>query len=186
MGEIINAVHLCIDMQNVFAKGGVWETPWMEKVLPVIADIAARYSEWTIFTRFITPERPEDRAGQWQAYFAKWRCATRSELRPGDLEIVPPLARYSPPAESVLYVVPARPSDCVAQHVAWHQGRPRCRLPSSARRAEKRCALLPRMLARRSSAPAARTWLHSAPPRSMRKTFPFSMWKSSRMARRVS
>ena len=98
MGEIINAVHLCIDMQNVFAKGGVWETPWMEKVLPVIADIAARYSERTIFTRFITPERPEDRAGQWQAYFAKWRCATRSELRPGDLEIVPTLARYSPPA----------------------------------------------------------------------------------------
>ena len=98
MGEIINAAHLCIDMQNLFAKGGVWETPWMEKVLPVISDIAARYSERTVFTRFVTPERPEDGVGQWQAYFAKWRAATRPRLRPGDLDIVPELARYSPPA----------------------------------------------------------------------------------------
>jgi nicotinamidase-related amidase len=98
MGEIINAAHLCIDMQNLFAKGGVWETPWMEKVLPVISDIAARYSERTVFTRFVTPERPEDGVGQWQAYFAKWQAATRPRLRPGDLDIVPELARYSPPA----------------------------------------------------------------------------------------
>jgi nicotinamidase-related amidase len=98
MGEIINAAHLCIDMQNLFAKGGVWETPWMEKVLPVVSNIAARYSERTIFTRFVTPERPEHRPGQWQAYFAKWPGATRPKLRPGDLDIVPSLARHSPPA----------------------------------------------------------------------------------------
>jgi nicotinamidase-related amidase len=98
MGEIINAAHLCIDMQNLFAKGGVWETPWMEKVLPVISNIAARYRERTVFTRFVTPERPEDGVGQWRAYFAKWQAATRPRLRPGDLDIVPELARYSPPA----------------------------------------------------------------------------------------
>ncbi|KRR29077.1 cysteine hydrolase family protein [Bradyrhizobium retamae] len=98
MEEIRDAAHLCIDMQNIFAKGGVWETPWMEKVLPVISQIAARYQERTVFTRFITPERPEDRRGQWRVYFTKWERATRRDLAPRALDIVPALARYSPPA----------------------------------------------------------------------------------------
>ncbi|MEH2507925.1 MULTISPECIES: cysteine hydrolase family protein [unclassified Bradyrhizobium] len=98
MEGIRDAAHLCIDMQNIFARGGVWETPWMEKVLPVISQIAARYRERTVFTRFITPERPEDRRGQWRVYFTKWERATRGDLAPGALDIVPALARYSPPA----------------------------------------------------------------------------------------
>lgn len=31
---ITQAVHLCIDMQNIFSSRGVWPTPWMERVLP--------------------------------------------------------------------------------------------------------------------------------------------------------
>jgi len=98
MDGLINAVHLCIDMQNIFAKGGVWETPWMERALPVISNVAARYKERTVFTRFVTPQQPEDRPGQWQAYFRKWERATRATLEPADLDIVPALSRYSPPA----------------------------------------------------------------------------------------
>ena len=98
MEGIRDAAHLCIDMQNIFAKDGVWETPWMERVLPVISDLCARYRERTVFTRFITPEQPQDRRGQWQAYFTRWHRATRSNLAPRALDIVPELARYSPPA----------------------------------------------------------------------------------------
>jgi nicotinamidase-related amidase len=98
MEGIRDAAHLCIDMQNIFARGGVWETPWMERVLPVIADICARYKERTMFTRFITPQQPQDRRGQWRAYFTKWQRATRGSLAPRALDIVPELARYSPPA----------------------------------------------------------------------------------------
>jgi nicotinamidase-related amidase len=95
---ISDAAHLCVDMQNIFAKGGVWETPWMERVLPVISNICARYPERTVFTRFVTPEKAEDRRGQWQAYFTKWQRATRSGLAPNALDLVPELARYAPPA----------------------------------------------------------------------------------------
>ena len=98
MEGIRDAAHLCIDMQNIFARGGVWETPWMERVLPVISSICARYTERTVFTRFITPERPENRRGQWRDYFTTWKRATRDNLAPGALDIVPELARYSPPA----------------------------------------------------------------------------------------
>src|SRR5258707_15878799 len=41
---ISHAVHLCIDMQNIFSKGGLWETPWMERVLPTIVTLPARFS----------------------------------------------------------------------------------------------------------------------------------------------
>ena len=30
-------LHLCIDMQRLFSTEGPWPTPWMERVLPVVA-----------------------------------------------------------------------------------------------------------------------------------------------------
>jgi nicotinamidase-related amidase len=98
MEEIVRAIHLCIDMQNIFGKGGVWETRWMEKVLPTIEGVAARYRERTIFSRFIPPQHPLDRPGRWQHYFRRWEQATRQHLRGNELDLVPVLARYVPPA----------------------------------------------------------------------------------------
>jgi nicotinamidase-related amidase len=73
MMPIVDAVHLCVDMQRIFAKGGVWETPWMERVLPTIADIAARHAARTVFTRFITPATPAEAPGQWRPYYERWK-----------------------------------------------------------------------------------------------------------------
>jgi len=64
-----DAVHLAIDIQNIFARGGIWETPWMERVLPTIVGITARYTARTVFTRFITPLHADDRPGRWR----RWR-----------------------------------------------------------------------------------------------------------------
>jgi nicotinamidase-related amidase len=85
-------------MQNIFARGGIWETPWMDRVLPAIVDITARYTARTVFTRFITPLQAEDRPGRWHRYFTKWKCATRSQLPAEHLELVPALRRFAPPA----------------------------------------------------------------------------------------
>ena len=98
---ITDAVHLAIDMQNIFAPGGIWATPWMERVLPSIVDIAARYQARTVFTRFITPERADERPGRWQRYYKKWQCATRSQLPSSQLELVPALQRFVPPARVI-------------------------------------------------------------------------------------
>ena len=98
VAPIKQAVHLCIDMQRIFAPGGLWATPWMERVLPTIASIVARHQDRTIFTRFITPQDPEDRPGQWQSYFRRWHQATRRHLPPSALELVPALDRFVPPA----------------------------------------------------------------------------------------
>ena len=45
-----NAVHLCVDMQRIFSSEGVWPTPWMDRVLPVVTTIAERFAERTIFS----------------------------------------------------------------------------------------------------------------------------------------
>jgi nicotinamidase-related amidase len=98
IAEIRDAVHLCIDMQNIFAPGGLWATPWMERVLPTIVSIVERCEARTIFTRFVTPDNPQDRPGQWQSYFRHWHQATRRHLPPSALELVPVLNRFVPPA----------------------------------------------------------------------------------------
>jgi nicotinamidase-related amidase len=92
------SVHLCLDMQLLFSSAGPWPTPWMERVLPVIAALAARHPERTVFTRFIPPEKPEQMPGMWQSYYARWPVATRSRLDPRLLELMPPLASLCPPA----------------------------------------------------------------------------------------
>jgi nicotinamidase-related amidase len=98
---ITDAVHLSIDMQNIFAQGGIWETPWMDRVLPSIVEITARYTARTVFTRFITPLHADDRPGRWRRYFDKWQCATRAKLPPSGLELVPALGRFAPPAHVI-------------------------------------------------------------------------------------
>ena len=91
-------LHLCIDMQRLFSTEGPWPTPWMERVLPVVAEIAARAPDRTVFTRFIPPYRPEDMPGTWRGYYERWREATRERLDPSLLELMPPLQRLVPPA----------------------------------------------------------------------------------------
>jgi nicotinamidase-related amidase len=91
-------VHLCVDMQRIFSADGPWPAPWMERVLPVVAALAARHPGRTVFTRFIPPERPEQMPGAWQGYYTRWRTATREYLDPRLLELMPPLAALCPPA----------------------------------------------------------------------------------------
>jgi nicotinamidase-related amidase len=95
------SLHLCVDMQRLFASDGPWPTPWMDRTLPVIAEIAARHAAQTIFTRFIPPAHPSDMQGHWRHYFERWRAVTREKLDPRLLDLVPPLDRLAPPAAIV-------------------------------------------------------------------------------------
>ena len=91
-------VHLCVDMQRIFSNDGLWPTPWMERVLPVVIELSARHAKQTMFTRFITPKRAEDMPGRWRAYYRRWHDATRAKVHPELLELMPPLKALVPPA----------------------------------------------------------------------------------------
>jgi nicotinamidase-related amidase len=56
-------VHPRADMQRSFSAEGPWPTPWVDGVLPVVAALANRHPERTVFTRFVPPERPDQMPG---------------------------------------------------------------------------------------------------------------------------
>ena len=95
------SLHLCIDMQRMFAEATPWHTPWMPRVLPRVEQIAALHAERTVFTRFIPPRRAADMPGTWQRYYERWREMTLDELDPSLLDLVPELARFAPPARVI-------------------------------------------------------------------------------------
>jgi nicotinamidase-related amidase len=90
--------HLCVDMQNLFAEDTPWHTPWMKRVLPVVATIAERHAERTIFTRFIPPAQPDELPGAWRKYWERWRELTVGRIDRRLLELVEPLGKFVPPA----------------------------------------------------------------------------------------
>jgi nicotinamidase-related amidase len=92
------ALHLCIDMQRLFAEPTPWFLPWMPRILPRVVDIARRHSDRTIFTRFIPVERPDTAVGAWRDYYTQWREVTREFLDPRLLELMEPLCGFAPPA----------------------------------------------------------------------------------------
>ena len=94
-------VHLCVDMQRMFAETTDWQTPWMNRVLPQVCRLAAAHPERTVFTRFIPAARPGEGRGTWATYSRRWAGMSRERLDPGLIDLVPDLARLAPPAEIV-------------------------------------------------------------------------------------
>jgi len=99
LGE--SAIHLCVDMQGMFAEGTEWKMPWLDRVLPNILCITSTHPEKTIFTRFIPARKPGQGAGMWGHYYERWSSMTIDRLGPDMIELVPDLARYVPPARTV-------------------------------------------------------------------------------------
>ena len=94
------AIHLCIDMQRLFAPGGPWPAPWTERVLPNVIHLVERAPSRTVFTRFIPPRSPDDVPGIWRAYYLKWQDVTLDRLDATLLDLMPALQTFMPPAEA--------------------------------------------------------------------------------------
>jgi nicotinamidase-related amidase len=83
--------------------------------------LAERFPERTVFTQFITPQRPEDMPGMWRPYYEKWRETTRERLDPRLLELMPPLTKLVPPAT---VIDKTRYSAFTEPHLLMHSERP--------------------------------------------------------------
>jgi nicotinamidase-related amidase len=96
-----SAVHLCVDMQRMFAEETEWKMPWLARVLPNITTITASHPEHTIFTRFIPAQNRAQGVGMWRRYYERWQSMTIDQLGREMTELVPDLARFVPPARVV-------------------------------------------------------------------------------------
>lgn len=93
-----NTIHLCVNMQAMFADKTDWNTPWMARVLPNVERLVRRDPARTIFTRFIPAQNAGAAQGAWRHYYEHWHAMTLDELDPAMVEIVPSLAGFAPPA----------------------------------------------------------------------------------------
>ena len=92
------AVHLCVDMQKMFAEDTEWKMPWLKRVLPNIIGITSAHPEKTIFTRFIPARKPGQGVGMWRHYYERWASMTIDQIGPAMVGLVPELATFVPPA----------------------------------------------------------------------------------------
>ncbi|MFK0691706.1 cysteine hydrolase family protein [Mesorhizobium sp. IMUNJ 23033] len=91
-------VHLCVDMQRLFAEPSPWATPWITRVLPRIESLVARRAAQTVFTRFLPAQKPGQGIGTWKRYYQRWASMTLEEIGPEMVDLLPSLARHCPPA----------------------------------------------------------------------------------------
>jgi len=91
-------VHLCIDMQRMFAADTPWHVPWMRDVSPQVQEVARRHPQRTVFTRFVPPKRAQDMPGMWRSYYEKWDNMTLDRLGQDMVDLVPSLKALVPPA----------------------------------------------------------------------------------------
>lgn len=94
-------MHLCIDMQRLFAEKTEWQVPWLPKVLPAVFEIASRHTADTVFIRFAPPTTPEAASRAWRNFYERWPQMTGEAIDPGLLDLVEPLARLVPPARLI-------------------------------------------------------------------------------------
>ena len=93
-----HSVHLCIDMQRMFAEQTEWSTPWAVKILPQIIALTEVNPANTIFTRFIPVANKHAAHGMWQKYYERWENMTLEKIDSALLELIPALAAFVPPA----------------------------------------------------------------------------------------
>lgn len=91
-------VHLCIDMQRMFAEETDWQTPWLPIVLPKVMQLVELSPAHTLFTRFVPPMSASDAPGAWQRYYERWPDMTLERLDLDLLDLMPELAKHVPPA----------------------------------------------------------------------------------------
>lgn len=95
------AVHLCVDMQQMFDAGTRWATPWLRKVLPQIVRLCEARAHRTIFTRFIPAQSSEEARGTWRQYYRQYEEMTLRHIDTRLLDLVPELGLFVPPAQIV-------------------------------------------------------------------------------------
>lgn len=94
--SLARAVHLCVDMQRLFAERTDWYTEDLAGILPNVTRIVEARPGSTIFARFLVPASPEAAPGAWAEYYRHWSGIIADCQRDPDLiGLVAPLRALS-------------------------------------------------------------------------------------------
>ena len=90
-----SAIHLVVDMQELFRSHGDWGTPALTEIVPPILRLLDARPERACFSRFIPPEKMEDATGAWRRYYRRWHGVTLEKMDRDLVEIVPELLPWA-------------------------------------------------------------------------------------------
>jgi nicotinamidase-related amidase len=96
-----DTVHLCVDMQRLFAEGCSWASGAVREALPDVLRLCDALPERTVLTRFLTPPSLGHAKRGWLRYYERWRDVVGDRLDPGLLDLVPELAARAAPGRVV-------------------------------------------------------------------------------------
>lgn len=90
-----SAMHLCVDMQAMFADDTPWASGAVRSILPAVREICTYKAASTIFTRFLCPRDGRALCGQWRHFYSD--CPQMLAADPRLFDIVPELVPFVPP-----------------------------------------------------------------------------------------
>ena len=95
-----HALHICIDMQQIFLEPGPWYAEAGLALLPKIEQLLQARNLPTVFTRFITPNTATEAIGNWQTYYKIWHQVTKEEAGEEWLALHPNLQKFAKSANT--------------------------------------------------------------------------------------
>lgn len=90
-----SALHLVVDMQELFRSHPDWGTQSLTRIVPAIQRLLAAHPESAWFSRFIPAQRAEQANGTWQRYYRRWSNVTLDKLDPKLLDVVQELKPWA-------------------------------------------------------------------------------------------
>jgi len=94
-------LHLCIDMQRLFAEKTAWHTAALPSLIDPIRRLTELHPGRTVFTRFVTPHTAADAPGTWRRYYARWSSVLLERMPAEMMDVVPELAGFVPPDREI-------------------------------------------------------------------------------------
>lgn len=92
-----HAIHLCVDMQRMFADATDWHTPTLAAILPNVVRIATARPDRTLFARFTVPTDADDARGRWRRYHRRWSKVAGDVAEQDLVALVPALEAVAVP-----------------------------------------------------------------------------------------
>ena len=90
-----SALHLVVDMQELFRSHPEWGTDSLTRIIPPIQRLLTARPENAYFSRFIPPQRADHANGAWRRYYRRWSSVTLEQLDPTQVEVVQELRPWA-------------------------------------------------------------------------------------------
>jgi nicotinamidase-related amidase len=86
-----SALHIVVDMQELFRSHPDWGTQALTDIIPAIRRLLSARPDRAYFSRFVPARNPEQAAGAWQRYYRRWASVTLENIDPVTVDVVPEL-----------------------------------------------------------------------------------------------